>query len=141
MSTPRFKAWDIRNQKMVSDALSLAETQQLVTVNEEHFNNPFSFFDGCKWLMYSSLMDHSNKNEVCEGDIVKFIGFFADEKDKKEGITDVYLTLPVFLHKGCFCVGNAKKYGYLHHYTENKDCKLEILGNVFENSDIKFSEA
>lgn len=139
MSTPRFKAWDIRNNKMVDDALSLSETNQLVTVNADYFNSPFSFFDGCKWLMYSGMMSLKNGKEVCEGDVVRFINAWASEEEKNQGINDEILTLPVFYEHGCFKVGSSEKWGYLHHYVTNKKCNLEILGNIYENPDLKLS--
>ena len=62
----KFRAWDIKNNKMVYDALTLAETKQLVTVNEEHFNSPFSFFDGCKWMQFTGCKD-SDEIDIYEG--------------------------------------------------------------------------
>lgn len=62
----KYIAWDFRNNKMVLDAVVLTETNQLVTVNANYFNSPFSFFDGCAWLKFTGLLD-MNKKEIYEG--------------------------------------------------------------------------
>jgi hypothetical protein len=67
----KYRAFDIRRNEMVYDALLLSETGQLVTVNADHFNSPFSFFDGCKWMRYTGKEDKEG-TEVYDGDIIEF---------------------------------------------------------------------
>lgn len=79
-----FRAWDIRNDEMVPDALTLSEIRQLVTVNA-NFNNPFAFFDGCKWMQYIKKKD-INGDKIFEGDILESGSNVVVIKfDEKEG--------------------------------------------------------
>jgi len=66
----KFRAWDIRAKAMVYDACILTGVRNLVTVNEEHFNSPFSFFDGCIWMQYTGYNDIVDA-EVYESDVVR----------------------------------------------------------------------
>lgn len=66
----KYRAWDIRNKKMVYDALKLSETKMLIEVDNQ-FNNPFSFFDGCIWMRYTGKKDNTGE-ELFDGDIVEF---------------------------------------------------------------------
>ena len=73
MKSNEYRAWDIRNSKMVYEALQTSETGQLVTVNAEYFNSPFSFFDGCKWMEFTGKKD-SNGKKIFENDILDVDG-------------------------------------------------------------------
>lgn len=83
MDVNKFRAWDIRNKKMVEDALVLSGTGQLVTVNASYFNSPFSFFDGCIWMQYVNIKD-KNGREIYEDDIVRFWTYST--KNSRKGI-------------------------------------------------------
>ncbi len=67
MTKTSYRAWDIRKKQMVVPALTLSSTGQLVTVDEAHFNDPFSFFDGCIWMQSIGLTDYKG-TEIYEDD-------------------------------------------------------------------------
>ena len=70
MKNYKYRAWDIKKNEMVYDALKLSGTNQLVSVNAEYFNSPFSFFDGCIWMIFTEYLD-DNAQEIYEGDLIK----------------------------------------------------------------------
>lgn len=117
----KYRAWDIRNAKMVYDALVLTETGQLVTVNAEHFNSPFSFFDGCIWMEITGV-DDNNGRMAYESDIVK---------------TDIGIGRIIF-SRGCFMIewlddpqANIEPLGFEIKFGRRRE--FEILGNGYEN--------
>lgn len=107
----KYRAWDIRNKQMVENALLLSGTNQLVTVNADYFNSPFSFFDGCIWVQCINAVD-KNDVEIYERDILQ----------TKSGSK--------------ICFDNAVDY-HLWSYRNSIDFKdVEIIGNSMANPEL-----
>lgn len=119
------RAWDVRHKKMVYDALQTMETQQLVTVNAEYFNSPFSFFDGCKWMLYCGVSD-MEKNELCEADIV--------QSDAGAiyliGYSNAKFTLLGNDYKEDSLIANQE----MLHYDSAR--RLKRIGNIYDNPEM-----
>lgn len=115
----KYRAWDIRNKQMVHDALKLSETQMLVEVDNDHFNNPFSFFDGCVWMRFTGKHD-ADGNELYDGDIVEF--------DRKEWGSDNNIFLVQWNEEGaCWDFGGG---------TVSEMYFRKKIGNIFENPEL-----
>lgn len=126
-----FRAWDIRKNTMVYDALNLSPTGQLVTVNPDYFNSPFSFFDGCVWMQYSTLNDKDGI-KIFAGDVI--------ELDKKwaDAIGAVRTKCLVGFADGSFMFARGEDPNYFDTYLSltvgTKHCK--VIGNIYETPTI-----
>jgi len=129
----KFRAWDVRRSIMVIDALELSERNQLVTVNEEHFNYPFSFFDGCFWMQYTGIsQDHgSGRFYVYDGDIVELD--MSEISGKKEDVItgEVQWNNDPTLDLQCWGIWTKKGW-----YSTDFMGRLKILGNIYENPEM-----
>lgn len=115
-----YRAYDIRNKIMVYDALKLTETHRLVTVNEQHFNSPFSFFDGCKWMQYTGRKDEKS-TKIFESDILT---------DELEHLGEVVYDNEA----GAFMVKwNDGDTTYLN---DAAHLELEVKGNIYDDPDM-----
>ncbi len=125
----KYRAWDIRNKVMVPDACVLTPTRNLVTVNEEHFNSPFSFFDGCVWLQFTGHVD-TNGVDIYEGDYLK------------QTVNDVVVDskLEVKWSEGAFYLFNCNEmdedYKVSHAFPLNYAGTFEVWGNKYENAEV-----
>lgn len=112
---------------MVPNACVLMPTRNLVTVNEEHFNSDFSFFDGCIWLQYTGH-DDENGVEIYEGDFMK-----QTYKGKVE-----FANLEVIWNGSGFMLFNHDEkdedYQGAHTFPLNYSGEFEVWGNKFENT-------
>ena len=124
----KYRAWDIRNKVMVPNACVLSPTRNLVTVNEEHFNSPFSFFDGCIWLQFVGYTD-DNDVEVYEGDFLKQIIGGDVVAEKLEVVWNDGFRL--FNHDE-----EDEDYQDSHAFPLNYHGTFEVWGNKFENVEV-----
>jgi len=129
MNNAEFRAWDIRNKKMVYDALKTSPTGQLVTVNEEHFNSPFSFFDGCVWMQYTTMND-KEKNKIFDGDVIEL------DKEWAESIGASRTKCLVGFKDGSFMFARGDDPNHMDSYLwiSNRHCK--VIGNIHANPTI-----
>lgn len=125
-----FRAWDIRNSKMVYDALRIFETGELVTVNAPYFNSQFSFFDGCKWMQFTGKLD-KNKKKIFAGDILQ--GNVLMDGGNRETMIGVVL---YNFELACFELvcddGNTTS----TIYSGNENQYREVIGNIYENNEL-----
>ncbi len=52
----KFRAWDIRQQLMVNEAIELIEIRDLVRCGLD-LSSPFNYFDGLVWMQYMGVKD------------------------------------------------------------------------------------
>jgi uncharacterized phage protein (TIGR01671 family) len=126
-----YRAWDIRNSKMVENALQLSETGQLVTVNADYFNSPFSFFDGCKWMRCTGLIDRTGK-KIFDGDILNVYSF-----DKIYRRVFVYYNSNAAMYQ-VKCVIDDEKIdiNWLFHLVTMEYRQVEVIGNIYKNPEL-----
>lgn len=127
--TITYKAWDIRKKKMVPKGLVIAGIRGLAMVSKE-FHDPFSFFDGCIWLMQTPFKDIEGI-DIYEGDITEGESSFDhqvirgtvifEEKRGRWAWKDIDGYNDADITELCWLV---------------RDNKLKIIGNIYEN-DVK----
>lgn len=104
----KFRAWDKRFK-----TIDFGGGDLLLRINSEDFSEPQQF---------TGLLDKNGK-EIYEGDIVKFNVMEGREGEPAyyNQIGEVKILNPLRLEIG----------GFISHYQE-----IEVIGNVFENSDL-----
>lgn len=125
-----FRAWDIRNKRMVGDALLLSETGQLVTVNAKYFNSPFSFFDGCVWLQFTGKFS-KEKKKIYTGDILAFRNdipcTYTEPDEPNNDLVEVYYNND---KAAFYCKSNKYDYSLGQMIDEYGD--PELCGHIFD---------
>lgn len=126
----KFRAWDIRNSKMVDDALTLSEKGQLVTVNAEYFNSPFSFFDGCKWMQYTGRSDRNGKEIYADDIVVVSHNIYHNRLPWKHPVQVIWVNGGWMVHLNY----PASSTGMCPIVLLQAHC--EVVGNVYENPEL-----
>lgn len=139
----KFRAWDIRQQLMVNEAIELIEIRDLVRCGLD-LSSPFNYFDGLVWMQYMGVKDMDGV-ELCEGDVVqvyetdnKFIIRFG--KIEREVVSyNGTSTFKVEIN-GFYFESMADRKAYLS-ITENQFGEHDLkgtkkLGNIFENTEL-----
>lgn len=120
MKEIKFRAWDKHCRQEGLEMYSWKE------ICESQMNDFFDNHQGRYELMQYTGLKDKNGVEVYEGDIVRgrdsFLAGFS-QKDNLFGVVD--------FQDGSFVIKND----YVTHYRW-MDYELEVIGNVFENSDL-----
>jgi len=128
MRTIKYRAWDVRGQVMIYNAITASETQALLTTTLD-LQNPFAYFDGLRWMEYIGFNDKNDK-EIYEGDILMFY-----EKDGT-GMPFIVKYIPT---KACFALESPSRFLdfmaalYDSKLTSFRQESFEVIGNIYEN--------
>jgi len=131
MRTIKFRAWDVRGNQMIENAISASETQKLLTTTLD-LQNPFAYFDGLRWMEYIGFNDKNNK-EIYEGDIIIF-----DNGGNDKGVFIVKY-MPT---KACFSLDSPSRFLdfmaalYESRFTTLNQDKFEVIGNIYANPEL-----
>jgi len=126
----KFKAWDIKNGKMVAGkyfTISTFDTGRaaIILISDE-FLKPHSD-DEYKLIQYTGLKDENDK-EIYEGDIVKYI----DDSDTEQ-IGVIIFSDIIFAYIAEAINGDEEGNNDIQLY---KYDSIEVIGNKFENPEL-----
>lgn len=121
---PKFRAWDEKNKEMFKDTFAVAESGEVVTVEQDFITNaPDYIFVDHLTIMQSTGLTDKNGKEIFEGDVVKMAKNVYSEPTYYE----------VVRHRGGAYRLESKQYG-CELWLRHTDC--EIAGNKFETPEL-----
>lgn len=116
---PKFRAWDKETQSL-RDVLVIDWLNELVDLEGGRIDRQFDEVE----LMQSTGLKDKNGVEIFEGDIVKTLG------------ADLEVTFSTIkFEEGAFCV-DYKDLGVEFDFLYFVDSPLEVIGNIWENSEL-----
>ena len=125
----KFRVWDTENKEMLKvQELDFEDTFYggRLSIRTDQYNDYFDIEDMIL-MQYTGLKDKKQK-EIYEGDIIKI----KHEFDNTEYICEIIYVDGAFRTKK-FIFGSY--YDCLYYWYAN-DCEIEIIGNVWEDSDL-----
>ena len=125
----KFRVWDTENKEMLKvQELDFEDTFYggRLSIRTDQYNDYFDIEDMIL-MQYTGLKDR-NMKEIYEGDIIKI----KHEFDNTEYICEIIYVDGAFRTKK-FIFGSY--YDCLYYWYAN-DCEIEIIGNVWEDSDL-----
>lgn len=148
MKEIKFRAWDKKLESMCEPLNISWRRNDIECVHHaKGHNGGFYLFNGedgadYELMQYTGLKDKNGK-EIYEGDILVIvikenIGTFnvPDDVIANGGVIgeDVFESKIIFKN-GCFGIED-EEHGFLF-LTDPRDCKYEIIGNIYENPELK----
>jgi uncharacterized phage protein (TIGR01671 family) len=140
----KFRAWDIRQQVMIEDAIELIKVRELVKCRLD-LGNHFNYFNGLIWMQYMDAKD-MNDIQLCEGDIVsvyiddnRFIIRFGKIEREVVSYNSRNNTFKVEINGFYFeSMDDGKAYLSIseNQFGEHDLKGTKILGNIFENPEL-----
>lgn len=128
---PKFRAWDTTNKEMFKDTFAITESGQVVVVEQEFVTSipDYVFVDHLVIMQSTGLYDKNDK-EIFEGDILKVTNEHSwlevVEYDKKRAM---FVTEEMNR-------GYKVPKSYLYEFFNTNLFEVEVVGNVWENSEL-----
>lgn len=131
----KFRVWNKLQNKMYKSFDMYEMVVGHPEYDEEEITDSSGFPVGTVFLQFTDLKD-KNKKEICEGDIIKILSPFDDDK---------YSTFEITFEEGAFLYRFVKSTeehnntgktdsGYLREEKLFLDC--EVIGNIYENLEL-----
>lgn len=148
---PKYRAWDSAKKEMFKDTFAITESGQVVVVEQESVaSSPDYVFVDHLVIMQSTGLKDKNSQEIFEGDILKFNDEWNEycHEGYVDGSVEGVNYVEVVKGEACFEFGKTRyPESSLFIYMEDehlsfaelvkdKDFGFEIVGNVYENSEL-----
>lgn len=139
----KFRAWDIKNKRMIRDVWHLPLSVLTGTDDsepEELMGDDGQRTNYYELMQYTGLKDKNGK-EIYEGDILKVDDLIEEGRFIFSNLVVKYEPAHFYAHheKGNN-LENFKYYGFDNSHIDsdgiNVDRTVEIIGNIYENSDL-----
>ena len=147
----KYRAWDSAKKEMFKDTFAITESGQVVVVEQESVaSSPDYVFVDHLVIMQSTGLKDKNSQEIFEGDILKFNDEWNEycHEGYVDGSVEGVNYVEVVKGEACFEFGKTRyPESSLFIYMEDehlsfaelvkdKDFGFEIVGNVYENSEL-----
>lgn len=137
MEKIKYRAWDKKTKKMMD--------VKIIDFFHKKVGLGFNEYDGIMWRKFEDviLMQHTglkdiNDKEICEGDVVEFYPNGKKIEKKERGIVEYSKRRASFMFridkmtKVLICLNMPTSITII-----DPDTNLEIIGNIYENSELR----
>lgn len=117
----KFRVWDDENEEMVYEVGVTPEGIPYTIPGHNESFDAFDYYPHCHKMQYTGLKDKDGQ-EIYEGDVVKGYNRIFENASYRYEVR--------FLN-GCYMFGNWNAHEYF-----NKHQKIEVIGNIYETSEL-----
>ncbi|WP_430596082.1 YopX family protein [Streptococcus gallolyticus] len=126
---PKFRAWDKKCNEMFKDTFAITESGQVIIVEQESvFDTPDYVFTDDLIIMQSTGLIDKNGKEVFENDVIR-------DSDGFEGIVQYDESYGVYGIAYLPTLSNGIDMTF-EELKDNYRNKFEVIGNIYENSEL-----
>lgn len=126
---PKFRAWDKKCNEMFKDTFAITESGQVIIVEQESvFDTPDYVFTDDLIIMQSTGLIDKNGKEVFENDVIR-------DSDGFEGIVQYDESYGVYGIAYLPTLSNGIDMTF-EELKDNFRNKFEVIGNIYENSEL-----